>query len=106
MRRLVLAILLASALVPSIPLPASTLPHPSKQMLPAFPDWLAARVFEAACAQSFHFEDLGPAQLMTLYYAGQACIEYLGRDTANEELGVYRAKIEGGSVMVSILDTL
>ena len=105
MRNLVFAFLLFLGIACPIPLPANSqsVSHPVPQSLPY---WLVVDVFEAACAESENFSDIGVEELVTRYYHGSATIEYLGRDAVNPAMGRYRAVAGGDITILSIIDDM
>lgn len=93
----------------NIPVHATHCPLPleAQALYPQeFSDGLVAAIFEAACAQSQHFSDIGMQTLLLYYHDGTATIEDLGRDAVNPQMGRYRAVAGGGAIIVTITDDL
>lgn len=103
MRNLVLAFLLFLGTTTPATLPAGSL-FVCWQEPQSLPHWLVVDVFEAACAESEHFADIGVEELVVRYYHATATIEYLGRDAVNPAMGRYRAVAGTGGVVVVIVD--
>ena len=103
MRNLVFAFLLFLGIArpPLLPANSQSVSHSVPESLPY---WLVVDVFEAACAESEHFSDIGVEELVTRYYHASATIEYLGKDAVNPAMGMYRAAADGGIIVVIITD--
>lgn len=67
------------------------------------PEWLVVEIFEAACASSTHFSDIGLENLLTYYADATATIEYLGLNPINPLYDRYRVVAGGGTVIVDII---
>lgn len=104
MRNLLFAFLLFLGTASLATLPASS-PHVGYHAPQSLPHWLVVNVFEAACAQSEHFSDVGAENLVTYYYDATATIDYLGRDAVNPSMGRYSVSYDGGTCIVTSIDS-